>query len=335
MLGGVFVCHAAEDAGTAQRVVATLEAANVPCWIAPRDIRPGRSCRSDPRRDRGRTGNGAGVLRRRQQVQACLPRGGCRRRPRAADRLGLRLEQVQPSPKLSYFIAEAQWLDADRAGPQQWESPLVQAVRDAVQQTPPTRKIPAIGGQDLNGTGHRRRWWLWGGAGAALLLVAGLLVVLLEALGKHRELFRFTVQGLTDEQAARTPTTSALCLGGLIKHVSFVESGWVDFIIEGTKAMESSEGSYDAHTNSFRMLEGETLEGILADYEKVARAHRRAASAPSTSTCRTRCRPLRGSSRARRWSARRAFVHIVAETAQHAGHADIIREAIDGQKSMG
>ena len=35
------------------------------------------------------------------------------------------------------------------------------------------------------------------------------------------------------------------------------------------------------------------------------------------------------------WSARRVIVHIVAETAQHAGHADIIRETIDGQKSMG
>ncbi len=35
------------------------------------------------------------------------------------------------------------------------------------------------------------------------------------------------------------------------------------------------------------------------------------------------------------WSARRALLHIVAETAQHAGHADIIREALDGQKTMG
>ena len=35
------------------------------------------------------------------------------------------------------------------------------------------------------------------------------------------------------------------------------------------------------------------------------------------------------------WSARRVFIHIVAETAQHAGHADILRETIDGQKSMG
>lgn len=35
------------------------------------------------------------------------------------------------------------------------------------------------------------------------------------------------------------------------------------------------------------------------------------------------------------WSARRVLMHVIAETAQHAGHADIIREALDGAKSMG
>ncbi|WP_254781492.1 DUF664 domain-containing protein [Modestobacter sp. DSM 44400] len=35
------------------------------------------------------------------------------------------------------------------------------------------------------------------------------------------------------------------------------------------------------------------------------------------------------------WSARRAFLHIVAETAQHAGRIDVLRETIDGQKTMG
>ena len=155
-----------------------------------------------------------------------------------------------------------------------------------------------------------------------------------EALAKHRELFRFTVQGLTDEQAAMTPTHSALCLGGLIKHVAFVESGWVAFILEGTKAMEPSEGSYDEHTNSFRMLEGETLAGILADYEKVT--HRTDEVLATVDLDLSHPLPPApwfepGAS----WSARRVFVHIVAETAQHAGHADIIRETIDGQKSMG
>lgn len=36
-----------------------------------------------------------------------------------------------------------------------------------------------------------------------------------------------------------------------------------------------------------------------------------------------------------RWSARRVLPHVLAETAQHAGHADIIRESLDGAKTMG
>ena len=36
-----------------------------------------------------------------------------------------------------------------------------------------------------------------------------------------------------------------------------------------------------------------------------------------------------------RWSARRVLLHVIAETAQHAGHADIIRESLDGAKTMG
>ena len=35
------------------------------------------------------------------------------------------------------------------------------------------------------------------------------------------------------------------------------------------------------------------------------------------------------------WTARRVLLHVIAETSQHAGHADIIRESIDGQKTMG
>jgi hypothetical protein len=158
---------------------------------------------------------------------------------------------------------------------------------------------------------------------------------LLDTLAKHRELFRFTVQGLTDEQAAATPTASALCLGGLIKHVTFVESGWVDFVLEGTSAMEPGEGSFEAHTNSFRMLDGETLAGILADYEQCAkRTDDLVRSIPSLDASHP-LPPAPWFEPGASWSARRVFMHIVAETAQHAGHADIIRETLDGQKSMG
>ena len=158
---------------------------------------------------------------------------------------------------------------------------------------------------------------------------------LLETLGKHRELFRHTVAGLTDEQAALTPTASELCLGGLIKHVAFVESRWVDFIVEGTAALEGDgDDDYLEHANSFRMLPGETLAGVLESYAEVARrTDELAASLPDLGAS----HPLPtapwfepGAS----WSARRTLVHIVAETAQHAGHADILREQVLARRTV-
>ncbi|HEY0497516.1 MAG TPA: DinB family protein [Kutzneria sp.] len=155
----------------------------------------------------------------------------------------------------------------------------------------------------------------------------------LEALGQHRHFLRFTVQGLTDEQAALTPTASQLCLGGLIKHVTRAEQGWYDFALGGAEAHSGQD--LEVHLSTFRMAPGETLAGLLADYEAVAARTDELVSSgvdlgkswplpeapwfpPNTS-----------------WSIRRVLMHIIAETAQHAGHADIIRETIDGQKSMG
>jgi hypothetical protein len=83
------------------------------------------------------------------------------------------------------------------------------------------------------------------------------------------------------------------------------------------------------------MEEDETLEGLLAAYDDVAdRTDQLVSSLPSLDAS----HPLPEAPwfpPGARWSARRALLHIVAETAQHAGHADIIRESIDGAKTMG
>ncbi|MDF3049605.1 MAG: hypothetical protein K0R87_1243 [Pseudonocardia sp.] len=168
---------------------------------------------------------------------------------------------------------------------------------------------------------------------------------ILETLRTHRYFLRHTVDGLTDEQARLTPTVSALSLGGLIKHVASTESGWVDFIERGPESMPSVEGNYEdldpnselmqEWANAFRLLPDETLADALAEYERVAaRTDALVESLPDLDAA----HPLPpapwfppGATR----SARRVFLHIVAETAQHAGHADIIRETIDGQKTMG
>jgi uncharacterized damage-inducible protein DinB len=167
---------------------------------------------------------------------------------------------------------------------------------------------------------------------------------ILDLLHKHRDLFRLTVRDLSDEAARSRPTVSELSLGGLVKHVTAVEKNWADFVVNGPAEQPDVDwASIDwsdppaevlEYQNGFRMLEHETLDGLLAAYDEVA-----AATDDLVRTVDLDGRhPLpvapwfeRGAS----WSARRAFVHVVAETAQHAGHADILRETIDGQKSMG
>ena len=163
---------------------------------------------------------------------------------------------------------------------------------------------------------------------------------IVSTLATHRYFLRHTVDGLTDEQARLTPTASRLCLGGLIKHVAAIESMWIAFVEHGTEAMPAVEGEpspevLEQFQNQFRMLPDETLAGVLSDYERVAaRTDALVQSIPDLDLA----HPLPpapwfapGATR----SARRVFLHIVAETAQHAGHADIIRETIDGQKTMG
>ena len=178
----------------------------------------------------------------------------------------------------------------------------------------------------------------------AAAVAAGERADLVEALRKHRGLLRVTVAGLGDEQARLTPTVSELSLGGLIKHVTATEQEWARFVVDGPATVPDIDWAnidwsnpppqVQEYAEGFRMTENESLAGLLRQYDEVAAAtdelvlradldHRRPLpEAPWFEP---------GAS----WSARRVFMHIVAETAQHAGHADILRETIDGQKSMG
>jgi uncharacterized damage-inducible protein DinB len=155
---------------------------------------------------------------------------------------------------------------------------------------------------------------------------------LLESLGHQRFFLRYTVRDLTDAQASQATTASVLTLAGLIKHVTSVEKSWIDFVLGGADGMAAGADDRD---DGFRMLAGETLAGLLDQYADVAqRTDDLVATLPNLDAS----RPLPhapwfepGAS----WSARRVLVHILAETAQHAGHADIIRESLDGAKTMG
>ena len=169
--------------------------------------------------------------------------------------------------------------------------------------------------------------------------VTGERADLLAMLAKHRHFLRFTTRGLTDEQARQRTTVSELCLGGLIKHVAAVEQSWANFIVNGPSTMGGSTAASEADqarwADQFRLLPGETLAGVLADYAEVAR---RTDEVVATLPDLDAAQPLPKApwfEPGERWSARRVLMHIIAETAQHAGHADIIRESLDGAKSMG
>ncbi|MGW2403132.1 DinB family protein [Streptomyces sp. NPDC001739] len=161
----------------------------------------------------------------------------------------------------------------------------------------------------------------------------------LEALDKHRGFLRLTTRDLTDEQARLRTTASELCLGGLIKHVTAVEENWVAFILKGPSALPDftamTEADWASRADGFRLLPGETLAGVLDDYAEVAR---RTDDVVATLPDLGAAWPLPKApwfEADAQWSARRVLTHIIAETAQHAGHADIIRESMDGAKSMG
>jgi hypothetical protein len=157
---------------------------------------------------------------------------------------------------------------------------------------------------------------------------------LVQTLDKHRGFFRYTVGGLTDEQATQRTTASALTLAGLIKHVAHTEQTWADFAQRGAEAFDMTNWVVEAWQAQWSLQPGETLTGVLDEYEEIARRTDELVATLDLDAG----HPLPQApwfEPGAVWSVRRAVLHIIAETAQHAGHADILRESLDGQKTMG
>ena len=166
---------------------------------------------------------------------------------------------------------------------------------------------------------------------------------LVQALGRHRDLLRFAVRNLTEEQARQRTTVSELTLGGLVKHVADTEAQWATFMVEGSgSAPDFDWASIDwanppaelaAYADSHRLRDDETLDGQLARYAEIARHTDDLVMRLDLDTAHDLPKAPWFEPGAR-WSVRRAVLHTLAETSQHAGHADIIRESLDGQQTM-
>jgi uncharacterized damage-inducible protein DinB len=169
--------------------------------------------------------------------------------------------------------------------------------------------------------------------------ISGERADLLALLAKARHFLRFTTRDITDEQARQRTTVSELSLGGLVKHVTAVERNWQRFIAEGPSVAPDynamTEEDYAEWANGFKLLDDETLAGVLAEYEEAAKRTDELVATFADLDASYELPPAPWQPPGEYWSARRTLLHIATETAQHAGHADIIREALDGAKSMG
>jgi Protein of unknown function (DUF664) len=176
------------------------------------------------------------------------------------------------------------------------------------------------------------------GTSAGTATLTGERADLLATLAQARHFLRFTTRDLADEQARQRTTVSELTLGGLVKHVTAVERNWAGFIVHGPSVAPDftamTEADYQQWAEGFRLLPGETLAGVLAVYAEVAKHTDELVTTLPDLDADHELPPAPWNPPGQRWSARRALLHIATETAQHAGHADIIRESLDGAKSM-
>jgi uncharacterized damage-inducible protein DinB len=154
--------------------------------------------------------------------------------------------------------------------------------------------------------------------------------VLLGYLDRQRQGLRNAVYGLTGEEAALAPSASALSVAGLLKHAAAVERNWAGLI------RQQHQGA-DVETHLASFLGGEIpVPDLLADYEKAARETDETVLAAATLDDPV---PVPKGvpwfpKDIEAWTVRWVVLHLIEETARHAGHADVVRETIDGAQAV-
>ncbi len=150
---------------------------------------------------------------------------------------------------------------------------------------------------------------------------------LLKYLAQMRYVLKLTAYGLTDEQVRATPSASELSVGGLIKHCAATEEGWLDQV-----RGERQELDYETYARNFRLADDETIDDVLARYDAVAaRTEKTIVELGSLEHQIEIDHSVPWNSRdMTHWTVRWVLLHLIQETARHTGHADIIRQTIDG-----
>ncbi len=134
--------------------------------------------------------------------------------------------------------------------------------------------------------------------------------------------------GLTEAQLATAVPPSTLTLAGLLHHLALVEHWWFHQCFAGAQPIEPwASAPWDEDPDwEFTVaadLDGATLRRRYQ--EAIARSHHITEAAPDLSAL-----SVATDDQGEPWSLRWILAHMLEETARHAGHADLIRESIDG-----
>jgi hypothetical protein len=158
---------------------------------------------------------------------------------------------------------------------------------------------------------------------------------LIEFLRHHQNAFFAAAYGLTDEQARSTPSVSALSIGGLIKHAAGVQNSWTARVTAAPGAPPRDDRPFSEQAADYQdqyvMRDDETLDDLLARLTAQNEATLAAFADVDLDTPVPVPHDVPWFPQDLDfWNVRWVAMHLVEELARHAGHADIIRESIDG-----
>jgi hypothetical protein len=156
-----------------------------------------------------------------------------------------------------------------------------------------------------------------------------------EYLAFHQSAYFAVSYGLTDEQARSTPSVSALSIGGLVKHATGMQRTWMTKVAAAPDAPPRDSRPFAERAQEFAdqhvMRADETLGGLLRAFQaQNAQSLQLVDTADLDAVVPVPDDVPWFPANIKAWSVRWVILHVINELARHAGHADIVRESIDG-----
>jgi uncharacterized damage-inducible protein DinB len=140
----------------------------------------------------------------------------------------------------------------------------------------------------------------------------------------HRQVLASKVDGISEDEARRRLVPSKTTLAGLIKHMTGVERGWFQEVLAGRQPADIGP---NGGGEGWDLAGNETVGSLVSEYEQACEQSRQIAARFALDDAVPE--PDLG-----QVSLRWIYVHMIEETARHAGHADILREQTDGAAGM-